>query len=377
MALFLWKQTEIFSARESKWLLIVDFVFTSEILCVVTTLLNGSRTGAVNSSVGKRSLMAEEMAVCEAHDSPLIDVVMSLVTKAQPSPLDPQDSAKVRAAIRGLLNGMPFLACENVCTPILQNIRALDRNQTILSVPEQPVPEAMESANRRTIYSKRRPQPWTSNEDNRLLLAVHRFGLHAWPAVADFVGNGRSRAQCAQRWTRGLDPRLSKGEWSREEDRKLINLVMCHGLQGWTYISREMGNRSDVQCRYHYLQLNKLNKEFCFPFLPVIPRGQFACMRGPALAGMSGISVSELTKGKKGRPLTKSLPVCAVSSANPSAQHIYDAKNFSSGGPVREDLLNQDGRKNDRIGQHQAGRTDESSLIEWNTDVNDGFLIWD
>jgi hypothetical protein len=36
---------------------------------------------------------------------------------------------------------------------------------------------------------------------------------------------------------------------------------MLHGEEGWMRISREMGNRSDVQCRYHYLQLTRSGRE--------------------------------------------------------------------------------------------------------------------
>ena len=41
------------------------------------------------------------------------------------------------------------------------------------------------------------------------------------------------------------------------EDVKLIQLVRQYGDKSWTKISNAMGNRSDVQCRYHYIQLTK------------------------------------------------------------------------------------------------------------------------
>jgi hypothetical protein len=92
-------------------------------------------------------------------------------------------------------------------------------------------------------------------EDNRLIAAVHRFGTRDWGTVATFVGHDRTRAQCAQRWFRGLDPRISKDMWSPEEDERLMNLVAGRKQQGWTWISEQIGSRSDVQCRYRYLQL--------------------------------------------------------------------------------------------------------------------------
>jgi hypothetical protein len=45
--------------------------------------------------------------------------------------------------------------------------------------------------------------------------------------------------------------------WTYEEERRLLELVGAHGPRSWTRISAELGNRSDVQCRYHYLQMVK------------------------------------------------------------------------------------------------------------------------
>jgi hypothetical protein len=85
--------------------------------------------------------------------------------------------------------------------------------------------------------------------------------MQSWPVIASFVGNNRTRSQCAQRWRRSLDPRLSKNEWTANEDVQLIGLVSRFGPEGWNYISRKMGNRSDVQCRYRYIQLTRTAKE--------------------------------------------------------------------------------------------------------------------
>jgi hypothetical protein len=35
----------------------------------------------------------------------------------------------------------------------------------------------------------------------------------------------------------------------------LIKLVAIHGLKSWVKVSVELGNRSDIQCRYQYLQI--------------------------------------------------------------------------------------------------------------------------
>ena len=100
-------------------------------------------------------------------------------------------------------------------------------------------------------------QKWSTYEDNRLLAAIYRYGIDNWALISKFVGNGRTRAQCAQRWTRCLNPRICKETWEPREDALLIQLVQNFGDHSWTKVAEYMGNRSDVQCRYRYSQITK------------------------------------------------------------------------------------------------------------------------
>ena len=84
-----------------------------------------------------------------------------------------------------------------------------------------------------------------------------KHGIENWTSISRFVGNGRTRSQCSQRWMRGLDPKISKTQWSQQEEELLIHLISVHGNKAWTTISSQMRNRSDVQCRYKYKQLLK------------------------------------------------------------------------------------------------------------------------
>jgi hypothetical protein len=103
-----------------------------------------------------------------------------------------------------------------------------------------------------STHGRRPSRTWSSAEDCRLLAALFRFGTDSWHAVAAFVGNGRDRSQCSQRWHRGLDPRISRRPWTTEEDQQFDELVQEYGTRNWSKISAIMGNRSDVQCRYRY-----------------------------------------------------------------------------------------------------------------------------
>jgi hypothetical protein len=139
-----------------------------------------------------------------------------------------------------------------------QKLSAVDTVSRILSVPSQPLPVLQDSGIAR--QGKRRLNPWTSAEDQRLLAGIHKYGIENWVAIATFVGNGRSRAQCSQRWNRGLNPQLRKTRWLPEEEARLMDLVSKFGVKAWTQIAQEMLNRSDVQCRYHYLQIQRASE---------------------------------------------------------------------------------------------------------------------
>lgn len=105
----------------------------------------------------------------------------------------------------------------------------------------------------------KKTKPWSPSEDIRLLAGIYKYGLENWSNVASFVGNGRTRSQASQRWSRGLNPRISKDAWTLDEDQTLIRLVQEFGDKAWTKVASLMGNRSDVQCRYHYNQIAKVN----------------------------------------------------------------------------------------------------------------------
>jgi hypothetical protein len=90
---------------------------------------------------------------------------------------------------------------------------------------------------------------WTEDEDRRLLAAFHRYGPRNWPTIAVFVGNGRTKPQCAQRWRRSLDPAIRRDKWLPKEDASLTLAVQRHGERAWMKVSNDVKTRCDVQCR--------------------------------------------------------------------------------------------------------------------------------
>jgi hypothetical protein len=130
----------------------------------------------------------------------------------------------------------------------------IDRLREILSVCEDPLPPC---AVGKGDGHRQKTRPWSGLEDVRLLAAIHRQGLDNWSGVASFVGSSRTRSQCSQRWLRGLDPRISRTQWTLEEDAALVRLVETYGEKSWIRVSQGIGTRSDVQCRYRYKQIER------------------------------------------------------------------------------------------------------------------------
>lgn len=131
-------------------------------------------------------------------------------------------------------------------------LKLLNRVSLLKMIDDTPIP----ARTKPNDFSKK-TRPWSVKEDNRLLGAIMRFGLDNWSRISKFVGNNRTRGQCSQRWSRGLNPNISRVEWSPQEDSNLLNYVKIHGNKKWSKISSLIGNRSDVQCRYRYKQLIK------------------------------------------------------------------------------------------------------------------------
>jgi hypothetical protein len=120
---------------------------------------------------------------------------------------------------------------------------------------------------------RRKSLRWSNQEDARLIAAIKAHGTGSWSVIAKVVGGGRTRSQCAQRWHRGLDPRISKTNWSQEEEQCLIDAVKTHGPKSWTRIANELKDRTDVQCRFRYKFLCKKAAEADAPVRPIsMPR---------------------------------------------------------------------------------------------------------
>ena len=82
---------------------------------------------------------------------------------------------------------------------------------------------------------------WSTEEDEKLRLAVQAYGSTSWADVAEVIP-GRNNEQCRDRWQDNLNPTLAKGKWTSEEDKLLKEAVEALGTTSWKAISERMGN---------------------------------------------------------------------------------------------------------------------------------------
>lgn len=86
---------------------------------------------------------------------------------------------------------------------------------------------------------------WTTEEDE-LLLSLYAQDPNKWSQIARGIP-GRTDDACSKRYREALDPKLKKGEWTDEEDTRLLQCYAEHGGK-WGIIGPKLG-RSGLGCR--------------------------------------------------------------------------------------------------------------------------------
>jgi hypothetical protein len=204
----------------------------------------------------------------------LADIALSYVQSAASHVTDPSVLQQIHQSFAMVIAGCPADHLTDLLLRHCQSTLPLDRICAILHVPDDPPPSDVSPPPEVVGTVRRKPRPWSPAEDDRLLVAIHRFGVDNWASVANFVGGGRQWAQCSQRWIRGSSPRISKNQWSAEDELRLLHLVCEKGSRRWTIIAAAMGNRSDVQCRYHFFQMQREKRMPVEMLRPPLPPGR-------------------------------------------------------------------------------------------------------
>ena len=100
---------------------------------------------------------------------------------------------------------------------------------------------------------------WTNKEDAALLELVTKLKPKKWTRIARTLndnvhdGQGIKNAKlCRERWFNHVNPSLSKGNWSTEEDIFILENKLKYG-NVWSKIARTLTNRNEniVKNRYN------------------------------------------------------------------------------------------------------------------------------
>jgi hypothetical protein len=102
--------------------------------------------------------------------------------------------------------------------------------------------------------------PWTKTEDKKLIEWVKLEGPTKWSQCAIYI-SGRSGKQCRERWNNTLSPQVKKGDWSIEEDYTIFKLYSIYGTK-WSKIALSFPGRTEnsIKNRF-YSTLRRIDAE--------------------------------------------------------------------------------------------------------------------
>lgn len=97
--------------------------------------------------------------------------------------------------------------------------------------------------------------PWTNEENDRLKTIATKYEFQNWKAIASELATKRSQLMVCKHFLSNLSEKIKKGEFSYEEDKKLLATVNRYKIGDyiqWNKVTRHFSNRTRPQLYHRY-----------------------------------------------------------------------------------------------------------------------------
>jgi len=202
---------------------------------------------------------------------------------------------------------------------------------------------------------------WSSEEDRKLLDAVEKHGTK-WSVVASLVET-RNSGQCAKRWQDTLNPTIDRSAWSTEEDAKLLDAVENMGTCWTSIVKSYFPGRTALAAKNRYSHLNRSSSSK----RSSSPSGSTASST-PSEDPSSPADLQDIPS----TDLDQALAIDAALSASPSSSPVASIEmvtdtpgspdSLSSAGPSTPSIDTFDGKLLEKLLQDLSPHTDLSDF---------------
>lgn len=135
----------------------------------------------------------------------------------------------------------------------------------MLELETVPAPLAPTRTHQRVNRSNKN-QKWSTEDDEKLTQLVNTGDPLDWGAIAQEFPT-KTQQQVMERWNKVINPALTKGSWTGQEDQIIMQFVAQYGKKSWSKLAEKLPGRIGKQCRERWI--NHLDPDMSHgPFTP-------------------------------------------------------------------------------------------------------------